>query len=66
MHLESIYQVSGSKMTRVLLTGRVEVIYDAFSEPKIYPVLHVRIYERLLERTRKDARRFLLYSGAFA
>jgi len=32
---------SRSKMTRVLLIGRVEVIYDVLSEPKIYPTLHV-------------------------
>lgn len=33
--------ISRSKMTRTALIGRVEVIYDVFSEPKIYPALHV-------------------------
>lgn len=31
-------------MTRVLLIGRVDVIYDIFSEPKVYPALHVRTH----------------------
>jgi len=58
--------VSRSKMTRVLLIGRVEVIYDVLSELKIYPTLHVSYKCLFAERTRKDARRFPLYSGAFA